>query len=397
MNPPMPLAEGHTPPIDSEELRALLTLNLLPGLGDVRITSLMRRMGSARRALAAVLAGNRDAADAAGSADLQSRVDRMLGWIDERPDIELIGFGAETYPAALCALHDPPPLLFARGDVTLLDRTIVSIVGTRASTDYGNDATRMLAATLARADVVVMSGLAHGIDRVAHEAALEAGGLTAAVIGSGIDVCYPRRNAGLQDRIARDGLLLTEFLPGEPALPHHFPRRNRILAALARIVCVMEAPARSGALLTVDHALDLGKVVFALPGPVGRPANAGTNALLRDGAEVLVEPADVLSALENLPGTPAERQRAAEQAAGILERRRTRQTAEAQQAPAAPVPDPPDGPQRRVWTATGYDPTHVDELAATAGVTPATALAALLELEVAGYVRQQAGLLFRRS
>jgi DNA processing protein len=219
--------------------------------------------------------------------------------------------------------------------------------------------------------VVVASGLAHGIDRIAHESTLECGGATFAVIGSGIDVEYPTGNARLQRRIAREGLVLSEFMPGEPALRHHFPKRNRLLAALTSATVVVEAAGRSGSLITADHALDLGREILAVPGPIGRSTSEGTNRLIRDGARIVTAPEDVLEALDILPSA------------------RTGEVA----ALAARLPEP----GRSVLSALGDGPRHVDDLSRSAGLEPAVALGILLELELAGLVLQLPGKRFGRA
>ena len=227
----------------------------------------------------------------------------------------------------------------------------------------------MLAAGLARAGVVVVSGLARGTDAAAHEGALAGG--TVAVLGCGIDVAYPPEHRALQERIAGQGLVLTEFPPGTPPLRHHFPQRNRLIAALSRGVVVVEASARSGALITANRALDLGREVFAVPGPIGRRTSEGTNALLRDGARIVLDATDILAEL----GLPAP---------------------EPDGAGAAP-PAGLSGPALAVWQALSAESRHVDEVAARAGLDPAAALRALLELELLGCARQTAGMRYARA
>jgi DNA processing protein len=295
------------------------------------------------------------------------------------------------YPAGLRALHDPPPVIFARGRLELLDRPALAIVGSRRPTAYGREAARALAAGVARAGVVVVSGMARGIDGVAHEAAFEGG--TIGVLGCGVDVLYPFEHARLFERLAVGGLLLSEFAPGEPALRYHFPRRNRLIAALARGVLVVEASERSGALITVDHALDLNLEVMAVPGPIGRETSAGTNALIRDGATMVLGVSDILGAL-GMESAPAGSTGAmAEVVAGA--------------SPSAPGDGPAAAPGSTappelgaealgLWRALGSEPTHAEALAAASGLDPAAALVQLLELELAGHIRQLAGMRFVR-
>lgn len=213
-----------------------------------------------------------------------------------------------SYPAPLLELHDPPERLYLRppGDasrlVDLVRPPLVAVVGARRASAAGSAFTRRLAAELAAAGVGVVSGLALGIDAAAHEGALDGGGRTVAVLGCGPDRDYPRRNAALAARIAHQGTVLSEYAPGTPPAPWRFPARNRIVAALATVVVVVEASARSGALITAAVALDLGREVLAVPGAPWQGTSAGANALLRDGAAPCTGAADVLAALGLDPG-----------------------------------------------------------------------------------------------
>jgi DNA processing protein len=204
---------------------------------------------------------------------------------------------APAFPPLLRAIHDPPPGLFVRGDadVELLSRPAAAIVGARACSGYGASAARMLARDVARAGLVVVSGLARGIDAEAHRGALDAGGSTIAVLGCGIDRDYPAAHAELARRIAATGLIVGEYAPGVPPAPWRFPARNRVVAGLAAVTAVVEARERSGALITADLALEEGREVFAVPGEITSALSAGTNALLKLGASPLTCAADVLS------------------------------------------------------------------------------------------------------
>ncbi len=211
--------------------------------------------------------------------------------------IAVVCVGDPRYPVALHSLEDPPPVLFALGSLALLDRPAAGVVGARGATAYGLRVTETLVPPIVRQGVVVVSGLALGIDAAAHRAALEAGGATIAVLGTGVDLPYPRANERLYRRIEASGLLLSEALPGAPAHPGSFPTRNRIIAALSDVVVVVEAGAKSGALITAQAAASIGRLVGAVPGPVDVPSSQGTNSLLRDGAQVVSEAADMLGLL----------------------------------------------------------------------------------------------------
>ena len=201
------------------------------------------------------------------------------------------------YPPLLAQLHDPPTQLFVRGDPEVLPRSAVAVVGARSCSPYGAQVARDLARELASAGVVVVSGLARGIDGEAHRGALEAGGATVAVLGCGVDRDYPRSHAELAHRIRQSGAIVSEYPPGVEPAPWRFPARNRIIAGLCNATVVVEARERSGALITADFALELGRDVFAVPGEITAALSAGTNDLLRQGAAPLLSAQDVLFSL----------------------------------------------------------------------------------------------------
>ena len=259
------------------------------------------------------------------------------------------------FPPGLLELSQPPAVLFAIGDVALLRAPCVAIVGTRRATSYGERVTAELAAALARAGVTIVSGMARGIDGVAHRAALAAGGATAAVLGTGVDVAYPTSHGALHAAIASRGLLLSEELPGDRANGGSFPKRNRLIAALARATIVVEAPEHSGALITAGCALDLGRTVAAVPGPIDVPQSAGTNLLLRDGAVMIADVADILA----IAGVSATRARH----------------------------DAPDDPTlRAVWDALDAPAPDLDALATRAALPARRCLAAVTTLELEGRI-----------
>ncbi len=366
-----------TPP--AAELDALLHLRLLPGLGDLRLAALLAQHGSASAALAAgTPALGEAAAVARDSRPVLERLRRTRSLV-ARLGLEVLVRGRPGYPAVLEHLHDPPALLFARGEPAFLERPAVAIVGSRRSTAYGDDVARMLGRDLARAGVVVVSGLARGIDAAAHQGALPT---TIAVLGCGIDVTYPRTNARLQERIAAEGLLLSEFMPGEPALRHNFPRRNRIIAALARGVVVVEAAAGSGSLITVEHAVSIGRDVLAVPGPVGRSTSEATNALLRDGARLVLGVEDVLDEIGIRPARGMDAAGRDANPAVDGGRARARVGAEPAAGSCAPargaVSRGAGAPNGRLLGALSEEPAHVDALARGSGLETGAALAALL-------------------
>lgn len=323
-----------------------IALAQLPGVGSARYRALSTRFGSPAAALRAHPAPAADAARRTADAVL-ARMDGVGG--SAHP------IGSAGYPASLLELPDPPPVLFALGRPELLARPMVAIVGTREATPYARRAARHLATAAARAGAVVVSGLARGIDGEAHEGALAVDGDTIAVLGTGPDVVYPRSHRALHAAVAARGLLLSELPFGERADAGSFPRRNRLIAALARVTVVVQAGHRSGALITAAHALELGRAVAAVPGPIDESGFAGSNLLLRDGAHVIVDAADLLQ-LAGL--TPAGR-------------------------PTAPALG---GSEAAVWQALAAGPVDVDTLADRSGLRTRDCLAALSALELAGLV-----------
>jgi DNA processing protein len=376
-----------------EAMRSMVMLRVIPGLGDVGRRKLLARHRTPRAALRAALAERSpfECSRIAHEADLCLEATTRIG-------AAMVMYRSQTYPAGLRQLHAAPTLLWLRGDAALLDRPAVAIVGTRRNTEYGADTARALAADLARAGIVVISGLAHGIDRFAHEGALDAGGSTIAIIGTGIDVCYPGRHRQLQERIARDGLLISEFLPGERAMRHHFPRRNRLIAALSRGVVVVEAPERSGALNTADHAAELGRDVFAVPGPIGRETSMGTNALIRDGAGLVMDAGDILESLGLVP-TDEFRKRGGG-SGGRIEAALAVSSSGDWPESIGPTGDGVSEPGQEpsaadvVLALLDSEPRHVDEIAALCGLPVAVVTARLLCLEIEGQARQAPGLRF---
>lgn len=287
------------------EARAAMQLRELPGLGPVRFRKLVDHFGSATDALGAngaafaELAGRRAAAGRRGDASAV-RADEAIARCCAA-GIGLLVYGTPGYPSSLGALSGPPSVLFFVGRAKVLRRRCISVVGSRRATAYGRRIARRLGAYLAGQGHCVVSGMAMGIDAEAHRGALP--GPTAAVLGSGVDIVSPPRNAALYRRIRDGGVIVSEYAPGVKAEPHHSPARNRIIAALATDVVIVEASKRSGALITADIALDLGREVHAVPGPIDRPTSEGTNRLIVDGAGVIVDtgPADGFAGEEALP------------------------------------------------------------------------------------------------
>ncbi|HET7601040.1 MAG TPA: DNA-processing protein DprA, partial [Gemmatimonadales bacterium] len=280
------------------ERAAYAALALTPGIGAARLHAVLSACGSAAAAVtapAAELARVPGIARALAGTLARCRLEdgeRALARAAQLGGAALLPSDPD-FPAALRDIPDPPTLLFVLGNREVLPRPAVAIVGSRDHSAYGEEVCRGIAGAAARAGAVVVSGMARGLDAVAHEAALDAGGATIGVLGNGLGVVYPAANRRLYERVARDGLLLTEFPPGERPHAGSFPRRNRLVSGLARVTLVVEAAIGSGALITADAALEQGREVLAVPGPITSRTSEGANRLIRDGAGPLLEPADL--------------------------------------------------------------------------------------------------------
>ncbi len=356
----------------SDPRAAWVALALTPGIGLQRLARVVAAIGSADGAFgapsaflvtAARLPASLADAVAGGSpapgARLIERVEALGGRV-------LLPYD-EAYPARLREIADPPAFLCALGRVELVECEAVAVVGSRDHTSYGARACRSLVRAAAREGLVVVSGMARGLDAAAHEAALDAGGATIGVLGNGIAVVYPAVNRRLYARVAREGLLLSEFPPDDPPRQGSFPRRNRLVSGLARVTLVVEAARNSGALLTAGSALDQGREVLAVPGPITSPASVGANRLIRDGAAPCLEPADLIAAFPGL----------ASRAAALRAVR------------GAAAPGPGGGPPDPILALLEREPLPLDVLASRLGRPAPGVLAALTTLELAGRVARR--------
>ena len=326
-----------------------LALALAPGVGARGYRQRAEAFESAAQAFRATVE--------AGLQPILRDEARQLCADGDRCGARLLLFGDADYPAPLTELFDPPPYLFTLGDLSVLARPCVAIVGTRRATPYGERVTTAIAGALAAAGVCVVSGMARGIDAAAHRAALARGGATAAVLGTGVDVAYPVGHRALHATVVDRGVAISEFPCGARAARASFPRRNRIIAALARLTIVVEAGEGSGALITSEHALDLGRDIGVVPGPIESPQHVGSNKLLRMGAHPILTVDDALSLM------------------GL--------------ADAADGPDLAptlQGDERAVWLALADGATPIDVLTERSALTPRRSLAAVTALELAGLV-----------
>ena len=372
-------------PERAREIQSVLGLSCVPGVGTRGLWRILQRFGSGQRALDAspgelAAAAGKDCGGVLASAGLDRRVRAALERCHAL-EVEILLWSDEGYPERLGHLVDPPPVLFARGRLELLGRPSVTIVGSRRSTAYGRRSAEALAAQLALRGITVVSGLALGIAGASHRGGLEVGGDTIAVLGSGVDLIQPASHRRLGERVASEGLLLSEFLPGEPARAHHFPRRNRIMAALSSPIVGVEAAEKSGALITVEHALDLGRDVYAVPGALDAPQSRGCNMLIRQGAQAITSPEEFGRDLGLVCGSAVD----------------CRAGSGPSSAARDVVPAGLDDEARHVWLALSERSVGIDDVASGADLQSARVLAALTILQVGGLVVQESGMRFRRA
>ena len=345
------------------ELGYWVAFSRVPAVGRVRVGLLEQRFGSLEAAWGAgaaeLRAAGLDANVVSSIVAVRSRVqpDEELERLD-RAGVRAITWHDADYPELLRQADDLPPVLFLKGSLLPKDSRAVTVVGTRRATAYGREVARHLAGDLARQGVTVVSGLARGIDAVAHRAALEAGGRTIAVTGSGIDVVYPPEHAELSGEIQRQGAVLTEYPLGTRPKARHFPRRNRLLSGLTLGTLVVEAGERSGALWTVRHALEQNREVFCVPGSIYSAASHWTNRLIQEGAKLVLDVEDILEEL-NLSAVAASQ----EPLPGLL------------------TADTPE--ETQLLNFLGAEPLHIDELSRQCElpITSVSGALALMELK----------------
>jgi DNA processing protein len=356
----MSLAHSH------DELCAWLTLTLTEGVGPVTARTLLSAFGPPQAVLDAPYSSLAHHAGAAvaerlKSSDVQrgAAIDTALAWVAQ-PQNHILTLADAQYPKALLEAPDPPALIYAKGDLRVLERPAVAIVGSRNATAAGLANAEQFARALSGAGITIISGLALGIDGAAHRGALQGMGGTIAVTGTGQDVVYPSKHRDLAHEIARSGLILSEFALGTKPLSGHFPRRNRLIAALSRGVLVVEAATQSGSLITARLAGDLGREVLAIPGSIHSPQSRGCHLLIKQGAKLVESAQDVL---EELRLSSPDLHAAAPRDMSALEQELT-----------------------ALLDALGYEPTDIDTLAVRTGQPAQDLLAQLTALELEGGV-----------
>jgi DNA processing protein len=360
--------------LGDDEFAAWFRLLETPGVGRDKARRLLAACGSPEAVLVTRQATLRELAGAEVALALQrepdSFADRLAAarqWLRGGPGRGVLTLGDPAYPPLLLQTADPPLLLYVQGQAAKLAERAVAIVGSRHPTPQGEDNARAFGQALSAQGYVVVSGLALGIDGAAHEGALEGEAGTVAVVGNGLDRVYPSRHRDLAHRIAERGALVSEFPPGTPALPEHFPQRNRIISGLSLGTLVVEAALRSGSLITARLATEAGREVFAIPGSIHAPQSKGCHALLKQGAKLVESALDIVEELRGMQAPP--------QARLPLD--------------ATPADDP-------LLDALGHDPVTLDALMARTGASAAELTVRLLDLELAGSVARLPGGLYQR-
>lgn len=393
------------------EQRDWLALVLVPGIGTTYFIRLLARFRSPRRVLEASEA---DLEEVVGKS-LAQRVRQYKQVSDvaaqerllQKYDARIITMEEPQYPAHLAEIYDPPLVLFTRGELLEQDEHSVAIVGTRKASPYGLRMAGQLARELAARGITIVSGLANGIDAAAHRGAIDGGGRTIAVLGCGVDIVYPEENADLMHRVMQHGCVLSQFPMGTKPSKGLFPYRNRIISGLCLGTCIVEAPPRSGALITARQAAEQGREVFAVPGQVGYENSRGPHALLREGAKLVESAEDILAELD----VPAEMKiqpvamanvtRAVAQSPATVSsppevpERQPVPVAATRQVSPTPPPAPPkvnlSTEEKAVLSVLAPEGSFVDEIAMASRLSVAEALSSLTILELKGLVRQFSG------
>lgn len=353
-----------------DEKRYWIGINLVKGIGAVRFRGLLDHFGDAPSAWQA-------SPNALGSAGLSKKIverfiqvrstvdlDALWQKIEEQ-NIRVMTWSDADYPARLREIAQPPPVLYLRGEIKEEDTWAVAIVGTRRVTSYGRQVTEEIASFLARNGVTVVSGLARGVDGIAHQAALNAGGRTLAILGSGVDRIYPPEHRALAEQMIESGAVVSDYSPGTPPESSNFPPRNRIISGLSMATIVIEAGETSGALITARFAVDQGREVFALPGNIFAPQSKGPNRLIQQGAHPLLKPQDILDALD---------------LTRVTEHRTARRAL------------PTDLTEAQLLNVLGQEPLHVDEIRSQIGLPVEKVSSTLVMMELKGMVRHVGGM-----
>lgn len=361
--------------MDTIDTRFALILSLVDGIGPVKYQKIIRHfqdynsfISNSDSEIFKECGLNDKQVSLVRDADSWKKVDQILETA-ERMNITILCYGQDDYPESLTNIYSPPIALYLKGNMHNISNLAVAIVGSRKPTAYGRSMTRKIAAGLAARGLAIISGLAWGIDAEAHKAAIEVGGITGAVFGSGLNIIYPGDHRNLAEQILKDGYWISEFPFGTKPEKYNFPRRNRIISGLSQVVLVVEAAEKSGALVTANLALEQGKDVFAVPRQADSLASGGTINLIKQGASVATSADDIL---ESLGWEVSQKLKQAEQ-----------------RTPAADIKLEPD--EKKICDFIGNGPAHFDELVRNLNFSSSKVSAILLKLELTGLIARRPG------
>lgn len=366
--------------MDSSELKSWLALSTVSKIGPVRYVFLVKHFGTPEKVLGA---SKRELAELPDIGPvIASNIKNKILWdkveeqlkLMEKNQLKIVTFKDEDYPENLLSIYDPPPFLFVWGEISKADRNAVAIVGCRLASAYGKRITERIARELSKRGITVVSGLARGIDSIGHLSTLKEGGRTLAVFGSGLDIVYPPENKKLAERIRSSGVLISEFFLGTKPEAPNFPRRNRLISGLSLGVVIVEAGARSGALLTAHYALEQNREVFAIPGNLDTKNSEGTNKLIKQGAKLVTSIEDIMEELkltgEGMLTSPGKTEKVISHLSEM---------------------------EKNIFGLISDEPYHIDKVATQASVSVPQALSTLLSLELKGLVKQLSGKMFIRA
>jgi len=363
--------------VDIDELKALLSLSTIQGIGSNKLRALIRFFQSPTEVQKASVASlcrvsgvDRKLATNIKGSDNLSFAERQVE-LAEKQNIKILSYWHDSYPQLLKQIYDPPVLLFIKGDFNEKDALAIAVVGTRQPDNYGQLAAAKIAGELVDKGISVVSGLAYGIDTIAHQTAVARGGRTIAALGSGLDVIYPASNIKLAEKIEQTGVLLSEFPMGTGPDRGNFPRRNRIISGLSLGVVVVQAKNKSGALITAKMALEQNREVFAVPGSIYNEQSVGTNQLIKEGATLVASVDDIIAEIHALQVFGSEN--------------------------VVNIPDLQlEGDEAVIMKALSYQPVHVDRVVKITRLSTPSVLSHLLSLELANLVKQLPGKMFVR-
>ena len=369
--------------MSEEDVSDWIALSMIPGVGCVTFRRLVKFFGSPKLALNTSLKDLNTIRGLTPSVCRSIvnhrdgvRIQRELDMIEQH-GCKVITIRDKSYPANLKAIYDPPQILYVKGELLPTDSFAISIVGTRTASSYGKMAAEQISNHLAARGVTIVSGMAYGIDTAAHKGALNAGGRTIAVMGNGLDIVYPRESTSLLEKIISSGAAISEFPMGTEPLRNNFPRRNRVVSGLSLGTLVVEAPKRSGSLITADYALEQGRDVFAVPGQIFSEMSSGTHELIKQGAKLVESVEDILDEISSYAVQPL-----TEEDIKMEEEKMEIQLS---------------GEEKTVWKVISSSPIHIDNISRQAALPSYKVSAALVMLELKGLVQQSAGKMFTRK